>query len=59
MIIKSLELKNFRNYQALGIAFDAGTNILYGDNAQGKTNVRNPCMSAEPQSPTKAARTRK
>ena len=39
MIIKSLELKNFRNYQALGIAFDAGTNILYGDNAQGKTNV--------------------
>ena len=39
MIIKSLELKNFRNYQALGIAFDAGTNILYGDNAQGKTNI--------------------
>ena len=39
MIIKSLELKNFRNYQALGIAFDAGTNILYGNNAQGKTNV--------------------
>lgn len=39
MIIKSLELKNFRNYQALGIAFDAGTNILYGDNARGKTNV--------------------
>ena len=39
MIIKSLELKNFRNYQALGIAFDAGTNILYGDNTQGKTNV--------------------
>ena len=39
MIIKSLELKNFRNYESLGIAFDAGTNILYGDNAQGKTNV--------------------
>ncbi len=39
MIIKSLELKNFRNYQDLYISFDEGTNILYGDNAQGKTNV--------------------
>lgn len=39
MIIKSLELKNFRNYNDLNISFDAGTNILYGDNAQGKTNV--------------------
>ena len=39
MIIKSLELKNFRNYKDLSIDFDSGTNILYGDNAQGKTNV--------------------
>jgi DNA replication and repair protein RecF len=39
MIIKSLELKNFRNYNDLKISFDKGTNILYGDNAQGKTNV--------------------
>lgn len=39
MIIKSLELKNFRNYKDLHISFDEGTNILYGDNAQGKTNV--------------------
>ncbi len=39
MIIKSLELKNFRNYRDLHITFDEGTNILYGDNAQGKTNV--------------------
>lgn len=39
MIIRSLELKNFRNYADLGITFDTGTNILYGDNAQGKTNV--------------------
>lgn len=39
MIIKSLELKNFRNYRDLNISFDEGTNILYGDNAQGKTNV--------------------
>ncbi len=39
MIIKSLELMNFRNYEFLDLKFDKGTNILYGDNAQGKTNV--------------------
>ena len=39
MIIKSVELKNFRNYEELDLTFDAGTNILYGDNAQGKTNI--------------------
>ena len=39
MIIKSLELNNFRNYQTLTIDFSEGTNILFGDNAQGKTNI--------------------
>lgn len=39
MYIESLELKNFRNYEDLSISLDPGTNILYGDNAQGKTNV--------------------
>ena len=39
MIIKSLELADFRNYESLEISFDKGTNILYGDNAQGKTNI--------------------
>mgnify|MGYP003297976095 CR=1 FL=1 len=39
MIIKSLELSNYRNYDSLSINLDKGTNILYGDNAQGKTNV--------------------
>ncbi|MBO5031156.1 MAG: DNA replication/repair protein RecF [Lachnospiraceae bacterium] len=39
MLIKSLELENFRNYKTLSIHFDSGTNILYGDNAQGKTNI--------------------
>ena len=39
MIIKSIELKNFRNYEDLNISFDEGTNIFYGDNAQGKTNI--------------------
>lgn len=39
MYIESLELKNYRNYEYLCIKFDSGTNIFYGDNAQGKTNV--------------------
>lgn len=39
MIIKSLELQDYRNYDSLNLEFDKGTNILYGDNAQGKTNI--------------------
>ena len=39
MYIKSLDLKNFRNYRSLSLELDKGTNILYGDNAQGKTNI--------------------
>ena len=39
MVIRSLKLNNYRNYEDMEIAFDPGTTILYGDNAQGKTNV--------------------
>lgn len=39
MIIRSLELKNFRNYQEMQVDFSEGVNIFYGDNAQGKTNI--------------------
>ncbi len=39
MIIKSIKLEHFRNYESLDLDFEKGTNILYGDNAQGKTNV--------------------
>lgn len=39
MIIKSLKLKNYRNYDLLQMQFDTKINILYGDNAQGKTNI--------------------
>ena len=39
MVIESIELENFRNYQKLHMEFDKRTNILYGDNAQGKTNI--------------------
>ena len=39
MIIKSMSLQNFRNYESLNLQFDENTNIFYGDNAQGKTNI--------------------
>ena len=39
MIIKSIELADYRNYEELNLQFDRGTTILYGDNAQGKTNI--------------------
>ena len=39
MIVKSLELKDYRNYHDLNMQFHSGTNILYGENAQGKTNI--------------------
>ena len=39
MYIESVQLQNFRNYRELHLNFDKGTNIFYGDNAQGKTNI--------------------
>lgn len=39
MIIKKLQLSNFRNYEGLTIEFSEGVNLLYGDNAKGKTNI--------------------
>ena len=39
MYIESIELKNYRNYESLSLELDQGTNIFYGDNAQGKTNI--------------------
>ena len=39
MKINQLELSEFRNYETLSVQFNEAVNILYGDNAQGKTNV--------------------
>ncbi len=39
MYIESIQLKDFRNYESLELKLDKGTNIFYGDNAQGKTNI--------------------
>ena len=38
MQIKNLFLQNFRNYESERFAFDEGLNVLFGKNAQGKTN---------------------
>lgn len=34
-----MSLQNYRNYKTLCLDFDPNTNIFYGDNAQGKTNI--------------------
>ena len=39
MIVESLKLQNYRNYEYLNMNFDEKINIIYGDNAQGKTNI--------------------
>lgn len=39
MIVKALELDFFRNYVHLQADFDPRVNLIYGDNAQGKTNL--------------------
>ncbi|MBI2596489.1 DNA replication/repair protein RecF [Candidatus Daviesbacteria bacterium] len=38
MFLKSIKLKNFRNYHVLDHSFTTPTTILIGDNAQGKSN---------------------
>ena len=39
MILKNIEIVNFRNYESLELTFNKKTNIIYGNNAQGKTNI--------------------
>ena len=39
MYVESLALENYRNYEHLSIPLSPGTNIFFGDNAQGKTNI--------------------
>ncbi|HHY10989.1 MAG TPA: DNA replication/repair protein RecF [Firmicutes bacterium] len=39
MWVKSINLRNFRNYGSQAITFDPGLNIFIGNNAQGKTNL--------------------
>ncbi len=39
MQLNKIELRNFRNYEALSLDCDPGVNLIVGDNAQGKTNL--------------------
>ena len=39
MIVERLELSSFRSYPYLEAEFDPRVNLIYGDNAQGKTNL--------------------
>ena len=39
MILKKFSAENFRNVEREEINFSPGVNLLYGDNAQGKTNL--------------------
>lgn len=39
MFLKSLFLRNFRNYSAFKIDFSPGLNVILGNNAAGKTNL--------------------
>lgn len=39
MVIKQIQLANFRNYEKQNLMLEKGINIFYGDNAQGKTNL--------------------
>ncbi len=39
MEAKSLFLENFRNIQKQKISFSSGVNVIWGENAQGKTNI--------------------
>ncbi len=39
MKVKSLEAVNFRNYEKEKISFSPDTNVIFGNNAQGKTNL--------------------
>ena len=39
MILSQLELRSWRNYPSLNLAFDKGLNIIEGKNGEGKTNI--------------------
>ena len=39
MILKRFKAESFRNIKSCDISFSSGTNLIYGNNAQGKTNA--------------------
>lgn len=39
MHVTKLSLRDFRNYREQTLELSPGTNLIYGQNAQGKTNI--------------------
>jgi len=39
LFLKTLYLRNFRNYEEASLSFKKGINVIFGNNAQGKTNL--------------------
>ena len=39
MTVDSVKLNNFRNITDLTLSADKGVNVIFGENAQGKTNI--------------------
>ena len=39
MVLQTLKLKQFRNVEEAEIRFDDGVNLVFGENAQGKTSL--------------------
>ena len=40
MFIFDLQIANYRNYGRVGIKLEKGLNLFVGDNAQGKSNLK-------------------
>ena len=39
MYLSELQLNHYRNYESVDVHFSPDTNVLIGENAQGKTNL--------------------
>jgi len=39
MFVEEIHLNNFRNYESGYVKFSRSINVIYGDNARGKTNI--------------------
>ena len=52
MIVRSIALDFFRNYVHLDARFSPEVNVIYGENAQGKTNLLEAVAICPPPPPT-------
>lgn len=57
MVIKSLKLKNYRNYELLDMTFDSKTNILYETMPRERPTSLRHCICRVRQNPTEGQKT--